>query len=285
MALNHNYRFIQYFFIFISSFGFAQQNFQGKAHYISKTQIDLNNFGRKDMSEEQKKRMSQRLKSMSEKTYILNFNKTASIFKLQEKLQAPNQGQGRGRFGTMLSGAVDGAIYKNIQTKQLLITNELLGKKFLIKETLPTLEWKMTGENKKIGQYMCFKATATKNWKDLNITTLRKPRNNKENTVENKDVPKTETSVTAWYTMQIPVSHGPKNYWGLPGLILELSTDTTTILCSKIVLNSKEQLNIKQPTKGKKVTLKEYTEVAIKKFAEMRENFRKRRGNNSGRRN
>lgn len=285
MTLSYNFRFILFFFIFISSFGFAQQSFQGKAHYISKTQMDLNSFGRKDMSEEQKKRMSQRLKNMSEKTYTLSFNKAESIFKLQEKLQTPSQSKSRNRFGSMISGAVDGDIYKNIQNNQLLITNELLGKQFLIKDELPILEWKMTGESKKIGQYMCFKATAIKNWQDLNIATFRRPRNDNKSTQENIEAPKVETTVTAWYTMQIPVNHGPGNYWGLPGLILELSTDKTTILCSKIVLNPNDKLSIKQPTKGKEITKEDYTKIATKKFSEMRENFRKRRGNNSGRRN
>jgi GLPGLI family protein len=27
---------------------------------------------------------------------------------------------------------------------------------------------------------------------------------------------------TAWYTPQIPVSNGPRNYHGLPGLIMEV---------------------------------------------------------------
>ena len=31
-------------------------------------------------------------------------------------------------------------------------------------------------------------------------------------------------TITAWYTPQIPVSHGPAEYGGLPGLILELIT-------------------------------------------------------------
>ena len=35
------------------------------------------------------------------------------------------------------------------------------------------------------------------------------------------DVPKT-IDIVAWYTPQIPVSHGPAEFGGLPGLILEL---------------------------------------------------------------
>jgi GLPGLI family protein len=89
------------------------------------------------------------------------------------------------------------------------------------------------------------------------------------------EVPK-EVVVTAWYTPQIPVNNGPGEYWGLPGLILEVNADRTTILCSKIVMNPKEREEIKVPSKGKEVTKKEYNDIMKKKIAEMREMFRGR---------
>ena len=36
------------------------------------------------------------------------------------------------------------------------------------------------------------------------------------------EVPKT-IEVTAWYTPEIPINQGPADYWGLPGLILEVN--------------------------------------------------------------
>lgn len=51
------------------------------------------------------------------------------------------------------------------------------------------------------------------------------------------DMPK-ETVITAWYTPEISESRAP-NYWGLPGLILEVNDGKTVILCSKVVLNLK----------------------------------------------
>ena len=74
-----------------------------------------------------------------------------------------------------------------------------------------------------------------------------------------------------WYTLDIPVNHGPGDYWGLPGLILELNSGNTTVLCSKIVLNPKEKMEIKEPTKGKEVSLEEYDEIIQEKMKEMEE--------------
>ena len=94
-----------------------------------------------------------------------------------------------------------------------------------------------------------------------------------------------EIEVTAWYTMQIPVSQGPGEYWGLPGLILEVNADRTTILCSKIVLNPEEKQEINVPSKGKEVTRQEYSDTVTKKMEEMREMYggRGRGGRGGGR--
>jgi GLPGLI family protein len=89
-----------------------------------------------------------------------------------------------------------------------------------------------------------------------------------------------EVVITAWYTPEIPINQGPENYWGLPGLILEVNDGRTTILCSKIVLNVKEKTIIKAPAKGKVVSQKEYDETVIKKMEEFREMNRGRGGNN-----
>ncbi len=272
-------RSITFFFLLVSLFMNAQ-DFQGKAYYMSKTSVDMSNFGRPNMSEDQKKRMAERLKQMFEKTFVLTFNRVESIYKLDEKLEMPTQGQG-GRFGAIMSGAIDGVKYKNIKSKASLSEHELFGKLFLIKEDLPKLDWKMTGETKQIGGYNCFKATAIKTWKDFDISSLRRPTNN--NSEDDNDDEKTneeekEIVVTAWYTMQIPVNHGPSDYYGLPGLILEINADKTTILCTKIILNPEDKATIKQPSKGKEVTKEEYVDIATEKYQEMRENFRRRGG-------
>lgn len=262
---------------------FAQQTFQGEATYFSKTNVDMSRFDNPDFSEEQKKRIMERIKNMNQKTFVLSFNQTESIYKKKEKLEAPTQGgDGRGsQFGAMMSGAADGDRYKNIQEKETRKEAELLGKKFLIVDPLEKLEWKMTGETRNIGQYTCFKATAKKNI--IEVATPGPPSRGKKEKEDTK-VKEKEITVTAWYTMQIPVSNGPDVYWGLPGLILEINADQTTILCSKIVLNPEDKINIKKPTKGKKVSEKEYAEISLKKFTEMRENFRRGRGQNPGRR-
>ena len=78
--------------------------------------------------------------------------------------------------------------------------------------------------------------------------------------------------------MQIPVRHGPSEYWGLPGLILEVSAGDTTMLCSKLIMNPDEKSKIEAPTRGKEITKKLYKKTIIEKMQEFRNNRGRRRG-------
>ena len=46
---------------------FAQQDFQGKAYYMSKTTMDLDQWGGREISPEQRKRIEERMKTIVEK--------------------------------------------------------------------------------------------------------------------------------------------------------------------------------------------------------------------------
>ena len=139
---------------------------------------------------------------------------------------------------------------------------------------------------------MCFKATTT-HIVDNNTNSFGRRGRGRNNANKATDSTNTEevkapsltkeVEVTAWYTMQIPVSQGPGEFWGLPGLILEVNVENTTVYCSKIIMNPGEKATIKAPTKGKEITKDKYREVVRKKSEEMREMFRGGRGG-SGRR-
>ncbi len=269
----------------------AQKEFQGKAYYESKTTMDMENWGGRggQMSEEQKKQMAERMKNMLEKTYILTFNRTESTYKEEEKLAAPGAGGGSA-WGGMMSSFTGGPQYKNVKSQVLLQEQEFFGKQFLIKDSLPPLKWEMGTETKQIGQYTCFKATAVKPVDEMDFSNMRRrdrDTNEKKDATKTKDSSKKEVSdnpmdeletpkeimITAWYTPQIPVNQGPGDYWGLPGLILEVNANRTTILCSKIVLNPDEKEELKVPVKGKEVTKQEYNDIMKNKIKEMREMY------------
>jgi GLPGLI family protein len=274
-------------FTLLSVSAFSQQNFQGKAVYKSKTTMEMN-FGGRQMSEDQKKRITERMKGMLEKTYTLSFNQVESIYKEEESLSAPGQGGGS-RFRGMMSSFTGGAKYKNTKEAIVLEETEFFGKKFLISDSDKKPEWKLGSETRKIGNYTCFKATLVKEDNAFSFSSFGRRGNRNRNGDSDKKVEKKPEAskmitVTAWYTPQIPVSQGPGEYWGLPGLILEVSSGKTTVLCTEITMNPKEKVAFKKPKKGKKVTRFEYNKIVTKKMKEMREQFRGRGGNRGGRR-
>ena len=260
---------------------YSQSNFQGKAVYMSKTTMEMN-FGGIQMTEDQKKRIAERMKGMLEKTFVLNFNQTESVYEEEEKLSAPG-GQVFGRFGGMMSFG-SGLKYKNTKEAIVLEESEFFGKQFLITESGTKPEWVLGAETKKIGNYICYKATLTKEVDPFSFAAFGSGGrgNNNNDDAEKKDEKPKTMIVTAWYTPQIPVSQGPGEYWGLPGLILEVNAGTTTVLCTEITMNPNEKVTIKKPTKGKKVTREEYNKIIKKKTEEMRDQFRGRGGNRGG---
>ncbi|MDP2686274.1 MAG: GLPGLI family protein [Aequorivita sp.] len=276
-------------FLLLFSFGINAQNISGQAFYESKTTVDMDALGGgREMSEEMKKTVAQMMKSALEKTYVLTFNKDESIYKEEEKLDAAPMNPG---FKMMMSSFTPGVQYKNLKTGQIVEENEFFGKQFLVTDSIKTLDWQITKESKPIGQYIAFKATAIKKV-DPNDYSMARPKkkDEKENAEVKNDSAQTqdpmdmieipeEIEVTAWFTPQIPVSNGPGEFAGLPGLILELNVYRTTLLCSKIVMNPKDAENIEPPTKGKEVTRAEYVKIVKEKTDEMRENFRNSGGN------
>lgn len=270
------------------------QNISGKAYYQSKTTVDMSDWGGREMNEERKRQIADRMKSMLEKTYILTFNGNESIYREEEKLEV-GAGSGRG-FGMMMSSFSAGKQYKNIEANQILEEREFFGKQFLVNDTITNLQWTVGKESKQIGQYIVIKATAMKAVDPNDFSMARRRNRNRDGDAEKKEgeevvdstkvadpfdeieVPK-EVLVTAWFTPQIPVKNGPGEYAGLPGLILEMNIDRTTILCSKIVLNPKEADKIEAPDTGKEVSREEYNKIIKEKMDEMRES---RGGNGRG---
>lgn len=268
----------------------AQKDFQGVAVYESKTSTSdfkARMDGNKDITPEMQKMIEERMKKMFEKTFILNFDKSASIYKEEEKLETPGQqGGGMRMMASFMGGG--GTYYKNVKEKMYTVDKEFMGKEFLVKDSLKVYDWKMEGETKVIGGYTCYKATTVIPASKTDFRNFRMKRDKKDeegkkeeaksedgkekktNFFDEVDMPK-EITITAWYAPEIPINQGPEGYWGLPGLILEVNDGKTTILCSKIVLNAKDKAEIKAPNNGKEVTQTEYDEIVTKKMDEMME--------------
>lgn len=253
------------------------QEFQGVATYKSKRKLEIK-LDSTQVNSEMHQQMMEMLKKQFEKTYILTFNKEESIYKEEEAL-APPQPSGM-QVVVAIAGGSD-ILYKNTKDQRYTNQNDMFGKIFLIKDKLKTMEWKLEPETKNIGEYTCFKATTTRE-QEKRVGSIS-VNGDKDLDGEEKKAPEMETiTITAWYTPQIPISTGPGIYHGLPGLILEVNDGSETVICSKIVLNPKDGLNISEPKKGKAVTQAEFDEIMEKKMKEMNEQFNSKRRDGHG---
>lgn len=243
------------------SFFASAQDFKGIAVYESKTSInDLKLETNGQANPEMDRMLRERISKAMEKTYTLHFDKTASIWEEQAKLESP--GSSSAMFQMNFTG-ISGKYYKDLKNKSYLQESDVFGKEFLISDSLRKRDWVLVNETKKIGNYTCYKATYT----------IKAERN--ESTQANRltMMPQEDVTVTAWYTPEIPISNGPGYYWGLPGLILEANDGHNTLLCSKITLNPKDKFTIKPPKKGEKITQAEFDRIMEKKMMEMQENI------------
>ncbi|MDA9774440.1 GLPGLI family protein, partial [Saprospiraceae bacterium] len=79
----------------------------------------------------------------------------------------------------------------------------------------------------------------------------------------------------AWFAPAIPCKIGPSHYGQLPGAILMLSVgeDKDVYKATEVILS--DEVTIKKPKKGKKVTEEEYEKIIEDKMKEMHQSMGK----------
>ncbi|MGW8123358.1 GLPGLI family protein [Roseivirga echinicomitans] len=239
------------------------QNFQGIATYQSAYKMSGLSIKGSGMSPEMEKQIQDGLKKQMQKEFELKFNLTESTWAMVESLEG---GPAAAIGGMMLTLTTGGGIkYKNTAENLFLNETEVFGKPFLVESELKNREWQLTNETKKIGDYNAQKAI----FSEVVERTVISFDNTDNELATTADTIRLE----AWFTPEIPVSQGPDDFWGLPGLIMELSDGKTTYICTKVVLNPTDGVKIKKPSKGKKVTPEELKVIRDEKTKEMMDKY------------
>ncbi len=226
--------------LIIGRYGFSQSiTVQYKKLKIDSTQTSLNQIENK----EQRKKIKKIL--LRPRYYLLKYMNGTSIYKentdkinntgISDELQDSRI--------TILSPDSKGTgLYKNFKTKEYINSTTILTKPFLIVDTLQIPNWEITSETKEIGSYKTKKATAI---------------------IDGK-------KVIAWYSDEIPISDGPADYYGLPGLILRVKDEDNTYEAIKI--STEKEFEIVKPTKGKKVNRDEFRKIEKQKMEALKKN-------------
>ena len=208
--------------------------------------------GGRQMPKEMMDEMKKRIQEPQESTLTVFNDK--SIYKGIEKISNNQQSGGPGGPGRMMRFNLAGDnIYKDVSTNTYMKDANMFSKSYTVKDALPVFNWKMTRETKTILGNEARKATAE---------------------VDGKEI-------TAWYTTKIPAKTGPENYWGLPGLILEITAETEqgpikgkkviTISDIKTLNDTKEIEAPKAKSTITEVELKKLQDEQRQRFEQMRD--------------
>lgn len=184
--------------------------------------------------------------------YELFISGSESSYQYLDKIRndQPKEGMATIQMGSR------GTIYKNTTENLLIEETSMYGKDYLIASELPEFKWNISKESKNILGFEVRKATTV---------------------LDDKH----KTKITAWYAPKLNVKTGPDEYWGLPGLILELESgfdyedggnEGFTFKALKVEV-MKESIDIQKPTKGIKVSKEELNEIMKKQNEKMMEMY------------
>ena len=245
------------------------QGFTGRAYYKSTSQFSIKMDSTK-MAPEQIAQIQASLKKQMEQNYILSFNQTESTWKKEESLGGGPATASAGGAVFMVATSGEGStLYKNIADQSFLEEQDMMGKAYLVKDMLEPVEWELSEETKKVGNYTVQKASYTRIVDSKRFSTGMTEMENVKDTLQ----------VTVWFTPEIPVAHGPENFFGLPGLILEVQNQGRTLICEKIELNpSSDPVVIERPSKGKEITQAEFRTVQEEGMKQMMNRYQGKPG-------
>ena len=135
-------------------------------------------------------------------------------------------------------------VYYDFGKNEKIIQVEFMTRNFLVSDSIERVAWKLTNKKVKILDFICFGA----------------------------ELKKDDDLIFAWFTSEIPVSAGPDEFFGLPGLILALEINGETVfMATSIDLKTPIKDVLSEPGKGKKVTKVEFDKIMEEKIKEFKE--------------
>jgi len=177
------------------------------------------------LSQEQKDRMAQTWKNWAENDkgikMKLLFSPTESLYTYNS--DEPDEGGYSWR-------KTDLFFYRDFEKERKTDVIEMIGKTYIVDDSLHTPVWKIGNQIKEVAGYICMSAET-------------------QDTIRNY-------KVTAWFAQNIPVPAGPERLNGLPGLILELDINDGDVLIEAVNVAFKPltPTDLKLPKlKGKKL--------------------------------
>lgn len=209
--------------------------------------------------------------------FQLSYNGEESLYKsiIEDEEEQFSSGGGTVRMSMRIPKT---EMYTNSSTSSILMIQELMGKKYLIQDSVKVSPWKFGTETKEILGYTCRMAYFSREEEVPMMRMQVSATQGASSTSSTPGVPEKRTvEITAWYTDQIRPSLGPERFNTLPGTVLALDINNGERV---LVARNIEQRELKKnelyvPDTGTKVTQEEYRKI-------MQEQMKKLRANGGG---
>jgi len=196
--------------------------------------------------------------------FELIFNENVSLFRsvVDEEAPDPFANAGGGGGGMRMNFRMPTANTYTDMAKQMQYEERaFFEKEFLIIDSLKQYKWKLSEETKTIAKQLCKKATTMITSPQMRMrVSIGGAGNNTDTTANTPRAPK-ETELVVWYAENIPVSFGPDNYSGLPGVIMEIDQDNGATVTTAVEVSAKyPKKELVAPTKGDKMNRAQFQE-------------------------
>jgi GLPGLI family protein len=149
---------------------------------------------------------------------------------------------------------------------KIISKQELMGKNYLIVDSVQMSPWKFGDQVKTIAGYECRMAYYTRT-DTIPTMVIGGP-----GATEQKREPQVRTSeITAWYTDKIRPFLGPERYNTLPGAVLaiDINNGERVIVAKTIELRELKKNELKEPTNGTKTTQAEFRKLMEEQMKQM----------------
>jgi GLPGLI family protein len=206
--------------------------------------------------------------------FELIFNEAVSLFRSVVDDEAPdpfaNAGGGGGGGMRMNFRMPTANTYTDLAKQTQYEERAFFEKEFLIIDSLKQYKWKLSEETKTIAKQLCKKATTMISAPQIRMrVSMGGGGNNTDTTANTPRAPK-ETELVVWYAENIPVSFGPDNYSGLPGVIMEIDQDNGATVTTAVEVSAKyPKKELVAPTKGDKMNRAQFQENMQKLIQDM----------------
>jgi GLPGLI family protein len=158
------------------------------------------------------------------------FNGDKSIYKPGRELDDPKANNWKNFPGS------ENSVYNDYVSQKSVSSKQVFEQLFLVQDSMPKMQWKLTSETRKIAGFVCRRA---------------------------ETIILDSVFIVAFYTDEILATGGPESFNGLPGMILGVAIPRMhiTLFATKLELMEVKDTDIKLPAKGKKTSVAELKTV------------------------